>query len=97
MTDEDDLSSHHFSCSDPAANSSINDGSEEEVQGDGEGLSPVFLVGAVVGLLLLGAGGVLMLRGRDGSGVSALPATNEPEPPEHTGGTGLLARAERLK
>ena len=82
---------------DPAANSSINDGSEEEVQGDGEGLSPVFLVGAVVGLLLLGAGGVLMLRGRDGSGVSALPATNEPEPPEHTGGTGLLARAERLK
>ena len=82
---------------DPVANSSIDDGSEDEVQGDGEGLSRVVLVGAVVSLVLLGAGAVLMLRGRDGSGVSAPSATNEPEPAEQTGGTGLLARAERLK
>ena len=83
---------------DPTANASNATGSEDEVQGDDEGLSTFILVGTGVGLLFLVAGVVLMLRGRD-EGAMVVPSTSskEPEPAEQTGGTGLLARAERLK
>ena len=81
---------------DPVANSSIDDGSEDEVQGDGEGLSRVVLVGAVVSLVLLGAGAVLMLRGRWQRCFSAL-CHQRARTSRANGRYGFAGTAERLK